>query len=89
MGGEPLAAAGEAQTVGCRGAHVDLALADRPGEAPPHLLAVRRDPRLLADEHAIGVDEPPPGLLHLPIGLRQQRQGRGAARVLWPPDWLR
>ena len=45
--------------------------------------AMRSDPRLLADQHAVGVDERPPGVTHLPVGLGEQhraRRRRGSAR---------
>src|SRR5262249_17882611 len=51
-------------------------LADGLGEAAPHLLAVRRDPRLLADQDAVGVDETPTGFSHLGVGLPEEVEGR-------------
>ena len=62
MRGEPFAAAGEAHVIHRRRAHVDLAAAAGLREALSHLLAAR-DLRLLADQHAVGVDECPPRLL--------------------------
>ena len=41
-----------------------------------------RDARLLADEHAVGVDEPPARRPHLRVGLGQQRERRDAAEAL-------
>ena len=40
------------------------------------------DPRLLADQDAVGVDELPAGLAHLPVGLREQLQRVDALRRL-------
>ena len=52
------------------------------GQPPAHLLAVRGDLRLLADEHAIRVDEHPALLAHLRVGLTQQVEAVGAAEAL-------
>ena len=53
---------------------------DRLLEPPPHLVAVRSDPRLLADEHAVGVHEPPAGSPNLRVGDPEQLD-RGDAAV--------
>ena len=57
--------------------------AERAREAAAHLLAVRRDPRLLADQDAVRVDELEAGLAHLRVGVAQQVERVGAvpARV--------
>src|SRR5204862_8221783 len=59
-----------------------LPLADRLHEAASHLAAAARDAGLLADEDAVGVDEPPPGRTHLLVRLRQERKRRDAAEAL-------
>ncbi len=50
----------------------------------PHLLALRGDPRLLSDQNAVGVDEPPAALLDLAVGLTQEIEvgGTVVARVV-------
>src|SRR4051794_27879370 len=63
--------------VGRRGAHVHLGTADRLRKAEPHLLSMRRDTRLLADQDAVGVHERPPCTDDLPVGLAQQVEARG------------
>ena len=52
--------------------------AERLREPRPHRSAERRDPRLLADEHAVRVHELPAGLAHLRVGAREQVERRGA-----------
>ena len=80
--GETLAPPGEAETVGRRRPDVHFPLADRLLEQPPHLVAVRSDPRLLADEDAVGVHEPPAGSPHLRVGDPQQLDRGNAAVAL-------
>src|SRR5579862_9945177 len=80
--GQALAATRVAEPVGRRRPDVDLAGADRLLEAAAHRLAVRGDPRLLADEHAVGVDELEARSRHLRIGLREQLERRDAAQRL-------
>src|SRR5436305_15014887 len=72
--GEPLAAAGEAETVGRRRADVDPFRldAERAGEPIAHLTSPRGDPGLLPDQDAIGVDELVAGSLHLSVGPREE-----------------
>ena len=58
--GEPLAAPSETEAVRGRGADGDaggVVEAERAGELRAHLVAERREPGLLADEDAVGVDE--------------------------------
>ena len=55
---------------------------ERSRQAASHLVAVRGDPRLLAEEHAVGIDELEPGLPHLPVRLREQAERVGAAEAL-------
>src|SRR5581483_9547818 len=45
---------------------------------------MRRDSRLLADEHAVRVDERPAGGLDAPVGLGEQVERRRAAKALVP-----
>ena len=73
---EPLAPAREAEEVGRRRPHADPVGAhpERRREPIAHRGSVRRDARLLADQHAVGVDELVAGLPHLPVGLAEQLQ---------------
>ena len=70
--------------VGRRRAHVDLAARRRASASrAAHLLAVRRDPRLLADQHAVGVDEPPArrrAPARTPRAAARATRRRGSAR---------
>ena len=47
-----------------------------------HLLAIRRDLRLLADEHAVRIDQPPPGLADLAVSLTEEVERRRPAERL-------
>src|SRR5579864_1846878 len=82
VGGEAFAAAGVPEPVGRRRADVHLAGPDRALEAFAHRLAVGRDPRLLADEHAVGVHELEAGRGHLGIRLPEEVERRDAAQAL-------
>ena len=57
--------------------------AERVGKSMAHLLAVRRDLRLLADQHTVGVDERVARLAHLRVGVAEEMERVGAvpARV--------
>ena len=54
----------------------------RSREALAHLLADVTDARLLADEDAVGVDEPPPRFANLAVGLPQEIERRRSAVLL-------
>ena len=82
MRGEPLAATGEAHVIGRRRAHVHLTAADRLRQPLAHLFAVRRDLRLLADQHAVRVDELPTSRLYLGISAAQQVEAVGPAEAV-------
>ena len=56
--------------------------AERAGEPLRHLVANVTDARLLADQHAVGVDELPARLAHLAVGLPEQVERRRAAVLL-------
>src|SRR5918993_5094450 len=77
---EALAAAGESQPVGRRRADVDAVRleAEGAGEDAPHLLTKPGDSRLLADEHAVGVDEGEACLAHLRVRAAEQVERVGA-----------
>jgi hypothetical protein len=84
VGSEALSSPEEPEPVGCRrpNRHAARLDAERAGEALAHLVAHVADPRLLADQDAIGVDEVPTRLTHLAVGLPQQVQRRGATVLL-------
>src|SRR5690349_14416357 len=68
--------------VGRRRADVHLAAPDRLGQTCAHLLAMRRDARLLADQDAIRVHELPAGRLALSPPVAEQVEAAGAAEAL-------
>lgn len=78
---EALPATGEAEPIGRRSANRDpLGVdADGTGKSPPHLVSVRRDRRLLADEDAVGVRELVPGARNLVVRAAKEVDGRRAA----------
>jgi len=82
--GEPLAAAGETEPVRRRRPHVDQGVRDSEcvGETLAHHLPMRRDPRLLADHDAVGVDELEAGVPHLPVRRGEQDERVGAPVAL-------
>ena len=53
--------------------------AERARQARAHLIAHGRDPRLLADEDAVGVHELEAGGSHVAVRLREQHERVGAA----------
>src|SRR5438874_3001 len=77
---QPFAASREAEPVSRRRAYVDLRCfrAHGIGEPLAHLLAQRRDPRILADQYAVRVDELPPRLADLSGGAPEQIERRSA-----------
>src|SRR5439155_4183301 len=79
---EAFSPSGEAEPVGRRRTDVDLTPVDGLREPPPHLVAVRGDARLLADEHAVRVDERPARLTHTPVCLAQKLEAVGAPEAL-------
>src|SRR6478735_51563 len=76
LGGESLATPREPEPVGRRRTDVDGVLLDAQcrREPAPHLLAMGRDTRLLADHDAVRVDEEVPGGAHPRVGAGQERE---------------
>jgi len=74
LGGQALTTARKAEPVGSRGPHGQRIRLDRQrcGQLLLHLLAPGCDPRLLADENAVGVDQRPAGAAHLAVGTGEQ-----------------
>ena len=70
--------------VGGRGANGDAVSrdAERPGEPLSHLVSSIRDPRLLADQHAVDIDELVPGLAYPRVGVCEQLERVGAPVAL-------